>query len=416
MTEFNELSQNLTKKLDKKEKKENGIYFTCNSIITSTLKILTKYIRKKELGIKNILEPSCGSCQFINNIDKLCNYDILNGVEFNNTIFNNIKDLYTDNNKINLFNQDFLLYDVKIKYDLIIGNPPYFVINKPKDKVKLDYYNNIILPYKKKYKIGRVNIYIIFILKCLDLLNDDGIMAFVLPKNFLNCLYYNKVRDEIYKNYKIIDIIDHSKNEYLETEQNTCMFIIQKCKGKNNKFTFKLDDNIIFNSKETIKKITELCNNTTSIDKMGFKVCVGTCVWNQNKDILTNDNSKTRLIYNSNIVNNELKLVEFSNKQKKNYIDKEGKKDIILVVNRGYGKGEYIFNYCLVDIEEDYLIENHLICITSKDVVEKEELIKKYKIIINSFNNKKTNEFISLYFENNAINTTELQYVLPIFI
>lgn len=44
------------------------------------------------------------------------------------------------------------------------------------------------------------------------------------------------------------------------------------------------------------------------------------------------------------------------------------------------------------------------------------ELIQIYKKIINSLNNKKTLEFIRLYFGNNAINTTELNYILPFYI
>ena len=43
------------------------------------------------------------------------------------------------------------------------------------------------------------------------------------------------------------------------------------------------------------------------------------------------------------------------------------------------------------------------------------ELIKKYKKIINSFENKKTNEFIDIYFSNNSINTNELANLLPIY-
>jgi hypothetical protein len=45
----------------------------------------------------------------------------------------------------------------------------------------------------------------------------------------------------------------------------------------------------------------------------------------------------------------------------------------------------------------------------------KRTLIKKYKEIINSFTSDKTKEFIDLYFGNNAINTTELKQVLPIY-
>ena len=102
--------------------------------------------------------------------------------------------------------------------------------------------------------------------------------------------------------------------------------------------------------------------------------------------------------------------------KKKNYIDKTGESGPLLVLNRGYGVGQYKFEYCLLDLNYDYLIENHLICIRYLGEVPDEELIQKYSSIIKSFSNKKTQEFIKIYFGNNAINTTEINYILPIFI
>jgi hypothetical protein len=63
---------------------------------------------------------------------------------------------------------------------------------------------------------------------------------------------------------------------------------------------------------------------------MNFKVSVGTIVWNQHKHILTNDNKKTRLIYSSDINNNNLINVKYKNEEKKNYIDKDGFNDLLL--------------------------------------------------------------------------------------
>jgi hypothetical protein len=42
-------------------------------------------------------------------------------------------------------------------------------------------------------------------------------------------------------------------------------------------------------------------------------------------------------------------------------------------------------------------------------------LLEKYKAIINSLNDKRTQDFIKIYFGNNAINTTELNYILPVY-
>ena len=268
---------------------------------------------------------------------------------------------------------------------------------------------------------GRPNIFMLFIIKSLKLLNENGYLSFILPKNFMNSLYYDKLRRYIYDNYKIYDIIDCSDDKYIETQQDTIIFIIQKIKKKskknNNKFIVNNKNKYtIFNTKENIVKINKLYYNATNLNDLGFNVKVGNIVWNQCKDILTNNSIDTRLIYNSDIVNNKLSIKKYKNKDKKNYINKEGKTGILLVLNRGYGTGKYSFDYCLIDTKEPYLIENHLICIESKTDIDNNILKEKYTKIINSWNNKKTKEFIKLYFSNNAINTTELQYILPIYI
>jgi len=110
-----------------------------------------------------------------------------------------------------------------------------------------------------------------------------------------------------------------------------------------------------------------------------------------------------------------LVVKEYANKEKKNYIDKPGLTDVILVINRGYGVGDYHFNYCMIDVAYPYLVENHLICVKFGAQKTKPELLKLYNNIIQSLNHEKTTEFINLYFGNNAINTTELNYILPIY-
>ena len=116
----------------------------------------------------------------------------------------------------------------------------------------------------------------------------------------------------------------------------------------------------------------------------------------------------------SNIVNNQFIDKDFKNEAKKKFIDCPGFNRPLLVINRGYGVGKYNFEYCLLDGSFPYLIENHLICITSNHINEKK--IKLYKHIIKSLEDERTKNFINLYFGNSAINTTELEYILPIYV
>lgn len=400
--QFSSLSKELTKKIKDNEKKSNGIYFTPKDIVLEMLSTCKKYNKK----IKRVLEPSCGSCQVINELDKKYDNVLIDGIEYNNTIFTEIKALEFNNN-VNLVNMDYLKYSPVEKYDLIIGNPPYFVMKKKDVDEKYHEYFN-----------GRPNIFVLFIIKALGELNMNGILAFVLPKNFLNCNYYNELREHINDNFKILSVNDHSDKKYIETGQETITVIIQKTKARriNSKFVLKFGENIIFNTREGKKMLKEYYKGATSLKNMNFVVNVGSIVWNQVKDKLSDDNTNTRLVYSSDIVDNKLSITKYKNPEKKNFIEQKGNTDLLLVVNRGYGKGKYKFSYCLIDTDKEYLVENHLICIKSLEELERNLLLEKYKLIINSLKSDKTKKFIELYCGNNALNTKELCEVVPIYI
>ncbi len=399
--EYSTLSCLLTKTINKIEKKENGIYFTPPQTIKTNIDLLEPFME----NVKEVLEPSCGSCEYILALTNKYNNINVIGIELNKTIFESIQPLSKDN--IALVNSNYLSHDFQRKFDLIIGNPPYFVMKKT--DMNNSYYN---------YFDGRPNIFILFIIKSLDLLNTNGILSFVLPKNFLNCLYYDKTRKYINENYHILSILECNDN-YIETQQETIIIMIQNKKSTDDNILYSMNISTftIFGLPNNIIKLKALYDNSNTLFNLEFIVSVGSVVWNQCKNILTSDTEKTLLLYSSDIKNNQISIQNYSNKDKKNYINKSGFTTPLLVINRGYGVGNYKFNYCLVNETDDieYLIENHLICIKPINTTSKDELIKMYKKIIKSFENPKTIEFIKIYFGNNAINTNELCKILPIY-
>ena len=419
---YSNLSYKLTKLINKKEKQNNGIYFTPPNTIIKALNILFNYNKT----FNNILEPSCGSCEFI---DKLLNFypnATVSGVEYNKIIYDNIKNNYDNNSNIKIINDDFLKNNLNEKFDLIIGNPPYYVLKKA--EVEKEYYN---------YFDGRPNIFLLFIIKSFSLLSEEGILCFILPKSFLNCLYYNKTRKYIYDKYLILNIIE-CDDDYIETEQQTIIFIIKKGNDTgnsnlNDKYILKhlSDKYTIFATCDVINRLNELYISSTTLKALDFKVIVGNIVWNENKSLLTHDPQKTRLIYSTDIKYNTISNKSYTNIAKKNYINKKGYKEPLLVINRGYGTGNYNFEYALINCGHrdgllnigEYLIENHLICIKYEQENAGEAgdsgeayLIDKYIQIYKSFSDERTAEFIKLYFGNNAINTTELSNILPIYL
>jgi len=153
-TNFSNLSKLLTKKLDINEKKKDGIYFTPLNIINIHIKLLEPFIK----NIKDVLEPSCGSCECILKLNNIFLNLNITGIELNKTIFESIKDLEKDNislielnktifesikdlekDNISLINANYLTHNFDKKFDLIIGNPPYFIMKKA--DVDNSYYN-----------------------------------------------------------------------------------------------------------------------------------------------------------------------------------------------------------------------------------------------------------------------------------
>ena len=421
--QFNELSINLTKTLTKEVKKSQGIYFTPKSISTQLVDTALTFIKNK--NYLSILEPSCGTCELVQVLDELVENASFTCYELNQDIYQSLSSLCFKS-KIKFINSDFIKNNDETLYDLIIGNPPYFVCKK--ESIPKQYLKHIS---------GRPNMFGLFILHSLSKLKKDGILAFIVPKSFFNSIYYAKIRNYIRETCKILNIKDYNNNDdFLDTQQSTFGLVLQKLKDlsdndlekeSNLEKVLELDacnyslrilegGNFIFT--EDAVKLKTYLENSTTIQKLGLAVKTGTVVWNEKKELLTMDKTKTILLYNTNVTNdNKICLTSFKNSEKGQYINLDGSTVPILVVNRGNGNSKYSFKYAVIDdLKQPYLVENHLNIIYSENSLVKKELINLYKKIIKSFEQEKTKEFIQLFFGNNGLSKTELETILPIYL
>ena len=443
--DYSPLSKELTSKLSKADKQNQGIYFTPPSCVAKNLALLQPYFATG--SINEVLEPACGSGEYLTALRAAYPDVKLTGIEYNATIYQAIATHFAGT-AVTLLHENYLDYGpapAKM-FDLIIGNPPYYVMKKP--EVPKEYH---------PYFDGRPNIFLLFLIKSFQLLRTGGILSFVLPKSFLNCLYYDKTRAYLNKHCKILAIEECTTDKYIETQQGTIILILQKLAQKiklkiktaaqlkiyeaamktlvashtsvashiNSPYILTRQGFTIFATPANNLIFKSLYHNSTSLNELGFKVSVGTVVWNQCKKLLTSDDTQTRLIYSSNIENNCLVDKTYNNEAKLNYIKQPGLHHPVLIVNRGYGVGTYLFNYCFLDGTIPYLVENHLICITLAQAAPLAEAANAaqpaplaanaYKKIMASFADPRTTAFIQAYFGNSAINTTELGSILPIY-
>jgi len=94
------------------------------------------------------------------------------------------------------------MFGIKNGFDIVIGNPPYFVLKKS-EKLKSIYEK--IYHYLKS---GRVNIYQLFIGCSAHLLSKNGVMTFIHPKTLLSDAYLSATRNFLLSYFISFDIIN----------------------------------------------------------------------------------------------------------------------------------------------------------------------------------------------------------------
>jgi len=185
-------------------KKNLGQYFTSNIELK---KKVFEFILNVPL---TILEPSIGRGDLISfNKNPNIKFDMY---EIDNTI-----QLLDGINKNDVIYTDFIKEDIQKKYISIIGNPPYI-----------------------KTKTG--NLYIDFINKCYNLLEENGELIFIVPSNFykLTCSY--KLLNEMMENGTFTHIY-HPNNENMFENASIDILIFRYCKNRN------IEKKIIYNDK-----------------------------------------------------------------------------------------------------------------------------------------------------------------------
>lgn len=378
-------------------KKNYGQFFT-DFHIAEYMSSLFHFVKKKECSIldcgagNGILTVSLLN-KLINNGCTLINltlFEIDNEVipMLKKNILNTVNRHKDISIKFTIINKNFILYQHTKKYDFIISNPPYFKLSKQsKEAQHMDYVVH-----------GQPNIYMLFMAKSAELLNDNGEMVFITPRSFTSGKYFSKFRTYLLDIVSISNIhIFNSRKKHFKNESILQETIITKMTKKEVNETiistsedsyfidhttleiskkYLIDDNQsiirIPSTKEDIDLLDEFFKMEDTFSSLGYKISTGKVVVFRNREFLNTkkqDNSvpmlwmnhfKGESLHYPIDINKEQYLIQSKDSMKlliprENYIvikrfsSKEQKRRI----NLGY-----IFKK---DIDCDYLgLENHL--------------------------------------------------------
>jgi type I restriction-modification system DNA methylase subunit len=135
-------------------------------------------------------------------------------------------------------------------FDVVIGNPPYVFtrtgefMEESKNYI-LDYVlENSISTTSKGLNIqkGKINLFAIFIIKAIEILNEKGLQSFIIPNNILRATPYEAIRKYLLEKSAINEIVDLGKDVFSDATVSTVIMSHSKFIEKNN---IKITKNII---------------------------------------------------------------------------------------------------------------------------------------------------------------------------
>lgn len=120
-------------------------------------------------------------------------------------------------------------------FDTVIGNPPYIRIQAMKQWAPIE-----VEHYKKRYesaKKGNYDIYVVFVERGLELLNEKGKLGYIMPQKFYQVQYGESLREFLSKGKNVLKIVNFTYNRVFENAfVNACILILSKSSSKS--FTY----------------------------------------------------------------------------------------------------------------------------------------------------------------------------------
>ena len=196
--------------------KETGSYYTPYELV----EFMVRYLKKEQQDFSCVLEPSVGDGRFLSALLSICKK--IEAIELFDEKVEDVRMRFQDD-KLKVMKQDFLEYAMRStkKYSLIIGNPPY-INPKVMSQKETDLAKGLCEKEGLQKSIMQ-NMWLAFVVGAIQLLNEKGSIFFVLPMEFLQVQYAEKLRIHLEKKFNTIHIISFTAKIFPEIEQEICL-------------------------------------------------------------------------------------------------------------------------------------------------------------------------------------------------
>lgn len=205
-----------------------GAVYTPIEVATSVCGLVLENFKNRGGSSLNILEPSVGDGLFIKALDSFEVEYQLTAVDLNPNVIQQLKEEVKGAHRqfIHANYIDYANENRNIKYDLIIGNPPFIKKHDYTAEFKLSLDELCLgVNYDRK---DLKNAWAAFVVAAENALEENGILSFIVPYELMNVAYGQELQQSVFSLFSRVDIYIPDEKAFKEIDQDAVLFVAQK--------------------------------------------------------------------------------------------------------------------------------------------------------------------------------------------